>query len=487
MKKILNILTGAAILIQGYPLFLIFLAVPSPGMAQTLITPGTTVKIMAGTSVTVNNQLTIQNGGTLYITGTVILKNNLANQNTGANSLGTGTISCSGAVVQTISGQNIIQNMGINNPAGVSIAGNTTVNGTLTLTNGIASIGSYNLVMGASATVSGTPSSAAMVATTGTGQMQKIFSAPGTFTYPVGDATGTAEYSPVTLVFNSGTFGAGSMAGVNLADAAYPGTAGSYLSRYWNISQTGISGFSCNATFQYPAADVTGTEGDIFSFIVDPVLPWTAYSAADAGTHQLSVHGLSSFGTFTGNEGNATIPPAIRSLQDKTIAAGMVTCADAAQTLLVAGNGTSYTVSAGGSVSHIAGQNIIYYPGTIVNSGGYLHGYISTVFCNPYNHPAASILAEGNEEHFAPGGSGDNLFKIYPNPTNGRFTIELSGEVLPGTAHVDIFGILGERILSNDMVLERTQEFSLADKSTGVYVVHVSSGTNFKTEKIIKH
>ena len=82
--------------------------------------------------------------------------------------------------------------------------------------------------------------------------------------------------------------------------------------------------------------------------------------------------------------------------------------------------------------------------------------------------------------------SGDSFFRIYPNPTSGNFTLELKGDATSAQVHVDIFGILGEKIQSKDLVMERKQEFSLNDRPTGVYVVHVISGTLSETAKIIK-
>jgi hypothetical protein len=487
MKKTLTILTTNRYPLHSYlSLFLLILIIQNSS-AQTIIATGTTMRIVSGTKVVFNNQLTIQGGGTLNSDGTVNLKSNLANQNAGNNSLGSGAVSLSGAAAQIITGQNIIQNLGISNPAGVTVAGNTMVNGILTLTSGVTSLGNYNLTLGNAANIAGAFSSGNMIAAIGTGQLQKMFGASGSFTYPVGDATGTAEYSPVTLAFNSGSFGANSYTGVSLVDDQYPGTTDSYLTRYWNVTQSGVSGFSCNATFQYPAADVVGTENNIFSFKVDPVLPWTAYNAADASIHQLTIHGLSSFGTFTGNPGNATIPPAIRSLQDKIINSTMPVCADAYQTMLIAGNGTTYLVGSNGNVTHIAGQNIIYYPGTKVDAGGYMHGYISTVFCNPYIHPVVnSPVAEGTGDQTNPSTSDKRFFRIYPNPTAGKFTLELTGDTSPAMVHMDIVGVLGESILSKDLLIERKQEFSLIDRPTGMYVVHVTAGVSSRTEKIIK-
>jgi hypothetical protein len=463
----------------------LFFAGMNSGFSQVTVISGTTVKINPASTLNTSENFVLNAGGTLDVQGTLILKKNLVNGNAAANSIGSGAIVFSGTVNQTISGQNIIQDMAVNNAAGLTVAGNTRVNGVFTLTSGLVTLGANNLLLGPLASVAGTPSASNMVVATGAGELRKEYASAASFTYPVGDATGTAEYSPVTLAFNSGTFGANNYAGVNLVDAQYAGTATSYLTRYWNVTQSAISGFSCNSTFQYvDAGDVVGTEADIFCTKVPA--PFTAYNAANTATNQITAHGLASFGTFTGNLGDATVPPAIRSLQDKTIAAGMVKCADATQTMLIAGNGTTYLVQNGGSVEHIAGSNIIYYPGTKVELGGYMRGHISTIFCNPYIHPVVEAPAITGIENPGIIGNPDSFFKIYPNPTPGKFTLELKGEATSAQVHVEIFGVLGDRIFSKDMMMERKQEFSLAEKPTGVYVVHVTSGLNSETEKIIK-
>ncbi len=483
MKKIhYNSIKG--ICLSGFFMSATVFSSLNPAFSQMTVLSGTTVKILATSTLYSAENVVLNSGGTLDVGGTLVLKKDLLNGNPSLNSIGNGGVLFSGAVPQTLGGSNIIQDLTVNNATGLTVGGNTHVNGVLTLTSGLVALGASNLKLGSTATVAGGPAAANMVVATGAGELRKEYAAAGSFVFPVGDATGTAEYSPVTLAFNSGTFGVGNYAAVNLADAQYPGTATSYLTRYWNVSQSGITGFSCNSTFGYVDADVVGTESDIFCFRVNP-LPFTAYNVANTGANTINALGLSSFGTFTGNLGDGTVPPAIRSLQDKTISIGPE-CADATQTMLIAGNGTFYHVTGTGNVKHIAGTNIIYYPGTIVDPGGYMHGYISTIFCNPYIHPAASApLVAGLEE---PGiGNRDNsFFRIYPNPTPGKFTLELKGDITPLQVHVEIFGVLGDRILSKDMQIDRKQEFSLAEKPTGVYVVHVTSGLTSETEKIIK-
>ena len=225
---------------------------------------------------------------------------------------GSSEVILSGTTTQTIGGTTgstiVFPSLTINNVNGVTLSKGVQVNGTLTLTSGNVNIGNNNFAFGSLATVAGTPSATNMIVATGTGQVQRFFSAPGTFVFPVGDNTATAEYSPVSLNFTAGTFSAGAFAGVNLVNASYndPAISGSFLNRYWNVSQTGITGFACNALFNYVPADVTGTESSISGIRIAP-LPLTVFGPANIGLHQLSAPGLTSFGTFTGGPGTKTL------------------------------------------------------------------------------------------------------------------------------------------------------------------------------------
>jgi hypothetical protein len=276
---------------------IVFLSIPAN--SENIILNGTTFRVAAGTSVISMETLDIKSGGVLNNAGTLVLKRNLVNENGSQNSLGSGTVELSGTTAQIISGNNTIQNLIVNNAAGITNSGQTLINGVLTLTSGRFTLGSYNLTLGSSASISGAPSATAMIVATGSGQMRKSFSAAGTFIFPVGDNTGVAEYTPVTLVFSSGSFAAGNYAGVNLVNSAYPGSSGSYLNRYWSIVQNGISSFSCNATFQYLLADVVGSESAIYCIRVSP-LPEINYQVANVALHRLTANGLTSFGTYTG-------------------------------------------------------------------------------------------------------------------------------------------------------------------------------------------
>jgi hypothetical protein len=79
--------------------------------------------------------------------------------------------------------------------------------------------------------------------------------------------------------------------------------------------------------------------------------------------------------------------------------------------------------------------------------------------------------------------------KLFPNPTNAKFTVELSR--LPGPDEkfqVELFDIEGRQILSKELSFFKGKEeldFSTLSASAGAYVVRVRQNENYQTHKII--
>jgi hypothetical protein len=278
------------------------------GAQGTLIKNGTTLKVASGTIFTETVKLSLESGSAVDNAGTIVLKGDLVDNNSSATNLGNGTFVFSGTSAQNISGLNILNNVTLNNSAGLIIGGNTQVNGTFTMTLGNVTLGANNLLMGPSASFSGTPDNTHMIVATGAGQLQKQFtdgSGARSFTFPVGDGSGAGHYTPVALSFTSGTYSTG-IAGVNLNNVKYtdPNITVDYLNRYWNITGSGITSYAYNAQFNYiggalpGAEDVTGTENLLYCTKVAPVLE--SFDAANTTSHYLTASGSTTFGTFTG-------------------------------------------------------------------------------------------------------------------------------------------------------------------------------------------
>ncbi len=182
-----------------------------------------------------------------------------------------------------------------------TLAGAIGVDNTLTFTNGLIALGDNDLTLGDNATIGGTLSTSNMIVTNGIGILKKIFRGTGSFVFPLGDNTGTAEYSPATLNFTGGTFNS-AWAGVTVTNSKQPNNTSStdYLKRYWTVNQSGITDFSCDTTFNYVQDDVEGSEADIYGAAYSESA-WTSLGAVNTANNTF-FGTVESFSDFTGVE-----------------------------------------------------------------------------------------------------------------------------------------------------------------------------------------
>jgi len=140
----------------------------------------------------------------------------------------------------------------------------------------------------------------------------------------------------------------------------------------------------------------------------------------------------------------------------------------------------------------IAGQNIIYYPGSTVFPGGYLHGYIapSGPWCGSGSIIPQVIPNSGIEDFTDPAISSrlheGPSFNIYPNPTSGSFTIELEGIDESEPVNIVVYSMQGDKVYKE--ILEGTKRYnlSLAGQSAGLYFVRIVTEGLVETVKVIK-
>ncbi len=192
-------------------------------------------------------------------------------------------------------------NVVLNNSLGLYLNTDAAILGTLTLTSGALDVGNAHLILGSAATIAGTPSASNMIISSGTGSVKKVLTAavPHSFTFPVGDANGTSDYSPVTYTLNSGTFTADTV-GIAVSNTKNSNVSelSDYLNRYWTLTVNGVTTPSYDAVFTYLPADVVGTESQL-SGAVYASSAWTNLGAVNADAHTFTASAQTVGGEFT--------------------------------------------------------------------------------------------------------------------------------------------------------------------------------------------
>lgn len=291
--------------------------------AGLTLSGGGTLNLGTGLSHTFSAVVTLTSGTLNGGSSTLTTAGNWTN-NGATFTAGTSTIVLNGAT-RVIGGtaSSIFNNLSINNASGASLGIAQTVNGTLTLTSGRLTLGTFNLTLGASASaVAGTLNATNMIVAIGTGELRKNVSADGSFLFPIGELTGTAEYSPVSVNFASGTYAGGAYVTAKVIDAIHPNnvSVSNYLSRYWTISSTGITSYSATVTGTYLPVDIVGTQSNQVAGKFLTSLPWLKYSTLSANT--LTASGINGFGDFTGINNLPTIATSVATLTGFTYPLG---------------------------------------------------------------------------------------------------------------------------------------------------------------------
>lgn len=157
-------------------------------------------------------------------------------------------------------------------------------------------------------------------------------------------------------------------------------------------------------------------------------------------------------------------------------------CFDALNTITVAGLPEVFEVSGAGDVTFIAGAKILFLPGTKVTAPGYMHGYIapSGPFCSATK--LTEVTPKTGETPFA---TERTWFTLYPNPTNGDFTLVQKGEQAYNEVRIEVFSMSGERVLTESMVGAK-HEFRFSNMPTGLYFVKVVAEGYVETIKLVK-
>ncbi len=206
------------------------------------------------------------------------------------------------------------------------------------------------------------------------------------------------------------------------------------------------------------------------------------------GSHTMTLSasgGLSfSFDCFNFSSVVPMIPDTL-NLQNMTVAD--TSCFNATITITTAGEGSWFFVESGAIVHIIAGQNVKMLPHTHMMYGSNVHVYIDLTGDYCYN-PRSEVSTpeeiwtnpakvESNKQDF---------FMVYPNPTTGNFTVELTEPTEESSIRIEIYNILGESVINLEVPISKRYLIDLTSEYAGVYLIRVMKGNRVGTARIIK-
>jgi Leucine-rich repeat (LRR) protein len=237
--------------------------------------------------------------------------------------------------------------------------------------------------------------------------------------------------------------------------------------------------------FQWYKNDVlqTGKTDSVF------IIP--SFAVSDLGVyHCVVTNTIATALTLTSND--ITVEeydvPENQTLTNLSVGSGQSPCYDALQDITVAGSGTTVNLLSGSSVTFIAGNSIRFLPGFHAFSGSNVDAHITTTasFCEPvqnivYNELIKKSVAVPEKETAVTDKAVD--LKIYPNPNNGRFTIEMKG--FAEGAMLSVLDMKGRVVSSKLIHGTHSTPFYIQAIEKGIYFIRVSDGTQSLNRKMV--
>ncbi len=175
-------------------------------------------------------------------------------------------------------------------------------------------------------------------------------------------------------------------------------------------------------------------------------------------------------------------------VQDSTINFGNEVCFNACNTITV----EDFTANPGSFSRFIAGKRIRYLPGIHFEEGVFMHAFISTngIFCEeiplmnskPYEADSINTLYDIRNALIE---EGSVLFRVFPNPTPGVFTLELTHDI-KADGLIEIYNAFGKTLLQQRLNGLIRYNFDLTNRPAGMYMIRVRTDDNVHMMKLIK-
>lgn len=248
------------------------------------------------------NNVTLANSGTIGVAGAL---SDTATFGAGGIATIGSTVAYNGSGSQTITalsptaaGSATYNHLNISNASGVTLGGNVTVGGTLTLNSGNITTNSNSIYLNSTGSVSRTSGHVV-------GNLKKNIPTGATSkTFEIGDA---GNYAPVTVAFGSVSVAGDLTVSTTAGDHANIGTStinpGKTANRYWTLTNSGIAFTTFSVTLNFAAGDLD-SGANTTNFIAGRYAAgvWSYPTVGTNTSTSTQATGLNSFGDFAVGE-----------------------------------------------------------------------------------------------------------------------------------------------------------------------------------------
>jgi hypothetical protein len=366
-------------------------------------------------------------------------------------------------------------NVTLQNTSNVTLNGAKTILGALTLTSGDLILGSHNLTLGASATVSAASNSSHVNASS-TGELRKIYNGNSSFEFPVGDGT---NLTPAIVNFTAGSSLTGASddyLGVRLTNSKVSGLPSdniNFLNRSWFIEPgAGISGFTYTVSLKYADADVNGTESEIIPikkssggewtypsnvvFSLGTYIPNSSSNGTDHNNNTLVWSGVTSFSEFGGGGQGTALPVELISF--------LAECSD--QNMIHVSWSTASEHNSDYFIIEKSRDGSNWVKLETLKASGFSNSKIDYEIADLQPISGANYYrllqfdVDGHFELYGPIAATCEIdesidLSVYPNPFNSDFYVSIPVENTEGSGVISVNDLSGRQLLSNKVELKK--------------------------------
>ncbi|WP_462280274.1 hypothetical protein [Salinivirga cyanobacteriivorans] len=270
--------------------------------ARIVVDNGAYIKIQGDNTTGYTNESFGSQHGRIDLNGEIQLdgyfRNNASAGEVFINLDGTGNVLFSGTSNQGIGGSGPItfENLELNTP-GIDLNTSIFIQNGIIFSQGNIVVNNYILAFGSNALIMGSAGTNSMLIPGSNGVLRKYFDNAQTFTFPIGSNVET-DYIPVTIDPTGGTYNGG-FVDLQMTEAKHPENSNptDYITRYWQLSETDISGYDAQLTFTYAESDIVGNENNYYTLRYDGSF-WDVFDAVNTENNTLTAS-VSEMGEFT--------------------------------------------------------------------------------------------------------------------------------------------------------------------------------------------